>query len=426
MNREQALLDLETLHKDLAAFVYQTLIEHKQPDTAGAQAVMISPAFHDYWWRNSPLFRRIRVSLPVENEYLVSFVGFLEDRFDLGKEFDQEAHERREQIGQAWGMLKLLPLLSDVTFYRRLTFATYAHLLRSFNLRLRSYRAELPGIRLPADLGLPSQPLRWSLGPFSIFWVYAAYMISVAARQVNPIARRRMQDAGRRAITFIERYSNRLTPGDLILADALVTALLADEKLTWDDLAILARSSPISRICRLDDFFRLANGSEEKLINGLRPAGLPQKSEALLILAGSDELPGIHHACAQHLANACRPGRPICLLEEAAQTIYSMAVDRYYPLKETGNKPTEADYQTGAMLLRTYLLAQRDGFLREAAARQPNFAAALPLHSAPLLDMLFEASRRLEPPIGSGLGFWLNKQTRTSYENLVKEMSIYG
>jgi hypothetical protein len=380
MSKKQIFVDIAPLYKELAVFIHGMLIPRQQPTFAGAQTGIPTTAFDDYWWRNSPLFRQIRVSIPVENEYLAPFVGFLEDRFELGKEFDQPAHEQREQIGQTWGMLRLLPLLSDVTFYRELTFVTYAHLLRSFNLRLRSYWAEMPGIRLPADLGLPSAPLRWSLGPFSVMWVYAAYMICVAARQINPSTRKQMILHSERAMLLIEneRYTSYLTSGDLVLADALVTVLLDDEKVQWDELAILARVSPISRICRLNDLYKLANANEDKLMEGLNPRNMPRRSKMLLLLAGSDQIPGIHHACAQQLASTCHPGGHPRLLEEAAQTIYSLAFDRYHPLKETGSKPTEADYHTGALLLRTYLLAQHDGFristtIRRCTSSAPSF-----------------------------------------------------
>ncbi len=336
-------------------------------------------------------------------------------------------------------MLELATLFSDDPLVKTLYFAAFRHLFTEFPLRLRWPPDFIPGRQPALDLGPHSEPLRWKLSWLSIYWVYGAFVVYV----INRIASnheagearsrqhlRQLRVSFRATVKFIGSRAGSHTPGDLLLADSLISTLLRpDLHLNWDgsgEAMHLAQLSPISRICRLEKM--LQSSADE---NNLR-LGLARKSKSdnlspieapeLSILASPDQLPGVHHRLAQHLSYACQPGLPEIFLEEAANTFYNLAQDNfenYRSLLYSKTPPEDGIFQLGSLILSTYRLAWQDGTLQEALRRNEKFST--PLKDVPLLEVLYDISKKSVSPVGFGQRFWLDRKNREFYTRIRKQ-----
>ena len=413
------------------------------------QALHIQPAFDSHIWRNSPLFRKAKKIKPFEVDFLAAIL----QRLDIKKEFDEEAHDKREAIGYTWGMLALFALESDTVFMKHLTLGAFNHLVREFPLRIRTPMFTTAGRYLPKDLGARGKPLRWMLGSLSICWVYSAYLVYALSNEALlskliiskelrlqvrtlkdnlPLVRRSLLMASAEVAAFIEKNAHRHTPGDLLLADALICFLLKNGSgVPWKYIAPLIRLSPISRICRVKAMLNLA-GSRYALRSELRPKGVPIASPELLIIAGSDQLPGIHHRMSQHLADSCNhlgmdilDDEQTTAFEEAAYIMRWLAYDIYERVVRPDVVLTDSDYWVGVLLLRTYQLAHRDGSLRYALSLSHGDYGSALIGGAPFLRILFQ--KAIEQPtdlLSSGWRTLLQPENRRSFEEL--EETYYG
>ena len=120
-NIKQKLNGIITLRDGLIEFIHQAIIEEHTPELTRPQALHIQPAFDSHIWRNSPLFRKAKKIKPFEVDFLAAIL----QRLDIKKEFDEEAHDKREAIGYTWGMLALFALESDTVFMKHLTLGAF-------------------------------------------------------------------------------------------------------------------------------------------------------------------------------------------------------------------------------------------------------------------------------------------------------------
>lgn len=426
-----------SIRAELMAFAQQALIEGQELSLEPRNATMQLLAFDDDSWRHSPLFRVISASSRARSQRYEMLDAVLRSVWNrIGDPYaDQVAHEQREQIGQTWMLLSLMALVTDTTFMQHLTLGGAAHLNRTFPLRLVRPRQSPMARHLPRDLGPPSAPFSWQLGPLSIFWVYGAYLVyalsseTVTRKLAIPpglgervrgiedklldLTRRRLREARDRAVEFIEQRQSWLTPGDFLLADGLVAALLRTPSVTWKNMQVLVRLSPISRICRGRSLLALAGG-DAGLREGLRPNNAPRPWPELSCIAGSDQLPGVHYRLTQALADACQPNTPPAIWEEAEVAMRWLADDAYQRVRQPDAGIEDSVFWVGLLILRVYQLCQRDETLVEVAQRSPR-DFMLGLNRAHLLEALFKAA---SAPGGKGGSGWRNWRTPDHLDKL--------
>jgi hypothetical protein len=423
------------------AFGQQALIEGYALSLEPRDATIHALIFDDDSWRHSPLFRVMSASSRARSQRYEMLDAVLRSLWSrIGDPYaDQVAHEQREQIGQTWMLLSLMTLVTDTAFMQHLTLGAAAHLNRDFPLRLVRPRQSPMVHHLPRDLGPPSAPLPWQLGPLSIFWIYGAYLVytlsseTVTRKLAIPaglgervreiedklldLTRRRLRDARDRVVEFIEQHQSWLTPGDLLLADGLVAALLRTPVVTWKNMQVLVRLSPISRICRGRNLLALA-GEAADLREGLRPNNAPRLWRELSCVAGSDQLPGIHYRLAQALADACQPNTPSVIWEEAELAMRWLADEAYQRVHQPEVGIEDSVFWVGLLILRVYQLCQRDETLVAVAQRSPH-DFMLGLNRAHLLEALFKAASTPGAKGGSG---WRNWRTP---DHLAKLRELY-
>jgi len=271
---------------------------------------------------------------------------------------------------------------------RVLTLGAQSHLLRTVPLRLRPAG---PSDQL-LDLGPGGAP-RWHLGPLSAFYAYCAFLIYVLgseslvrrlalpeemARKAEEIenalnrTRRQLRLAIHQVSQFIHDHEQFLTPGDLLVADGFVAGLIQVELIKWEELAPLARVSPISRILRANALAMLARDPETyrqglgswQIVRGRpEPRGLPFWT-GLYCLAGTDQLPGLHRRVSQCIADVCGPDEFPHTFAEMAEAIKVLV----WEVEPRAIRPDivldDSDYQIGRLLWQAYCLAERDGNLK--------------------------------------------------------------
>jgi hypothetical protein len=431
---------LLALRAELMDFIRQTLIDGRALELGHSQPRLQLQAFDDDRWRHSPLFRVITTSRRAESQWVRMRDAVLRSIWSrVGDPYaDQEAHEHREQIGQRWTLIGLLALLMEPVFMQQLHLGAAAHMFRAFPLRVMRPVTNPLARYLPRDLGPSAGPIRWTFGPLSVLWVYGAYLAAALCNdtfvrrlaippglgerlrgvedKLLELTRRRLRAARDRTVAFIEERLHFLQPGDLLLADGLVTGLLGSPMASWEQISPLVRLSPISRLCRGRELLKLA-GSDMALRLGLRPNNTARLQPELTCLVRTDELPGVHHRLAQALADVCQPGTPEVLREEAATAMRWLADDTYQRLSVAGARPEDGDYWVGLLILRVYRLCRRDGTLERIATDSPQ-DFMLGLNRMHALALLFDATDPQGEPTGSGWRSWLSPDNQQEFKEL--------
>lgn len=422
--------ELLAVRRVLLLFVRRTLIDSGDLYTSGDKPAFLKAAFDSEEWHATPLFRRLDMRRrPTVVKAMSDAVRRLIWDYEHDPYSDQEAHLTRGEIGRDWSFLALLTLQADVEWLRALAHGGLAHLNREYALRLIPLR---PGRGVPAtptDLGSTSNPLPWHPGPLSAVWVYIAYLAALLSNEtiVRRLAippqiailaegwedrllalfQRDLRQSLARGASFLETMGNRLQPGDLVIADGLVAALLRSPLCTWEHLRPLIRISPISRLCRSHNLLQLA-GDYGQFRLGLRPTDQPpaQARPELRLLAGTSTLPGVHHRVAQSLADACQEITPEVLWSEAAATMKLLEDQAFEQIISVEDEPPEEVYWTTLLLVRVYGLCLRDRTLADVVRRSRyDFAAAL--GPGRVIDRLL--NRRPSHLKGRGAEIWYSK-----------------
>jgi hypothetical protein len=365
---------LLAVREELYDFSYQTLIENRAPEAIRARPIVLPLAFDDEGWRHSPLFRKYRTGPAA---WVLDAVDWI---VDLNAEKD--LHAAREAIGQEWSLLFTTALLADAHLMRLFTLGAQSHLMRTVPLRLHP---AVSYAHRPRDLGRVGAPLRWQLGPLSIFYAYGAFLayalgnetlirrialpeaVASPARELEDMLVERIRRHLRSAVVgvtdLIRRYEQHLQPGDLVVADGFLAALLQHSLVTWEDVAPLVSVSPITRILRVRSLLALAGRRAESSLAGYT-MGMPSWP-GLLCLAETDQLPGLHQRLSQYMADACYVDAldstiSETVFDETASAVYWIADHVQERLNRSQAPPTEADYWSGVLLWRMYRLAHRD------------------------------------------------------------------
>ncbi len=277
------------------------------------------------------------------------------------KSANQDEMAKSEDL---WGILPLSILSSDEYFMQLLTLASTSHLMRSFPTTL-------------SDLG------QITLSPLSIFWAYAGYLTQLLNRNFNAFPNKIL--LYRNGNTYNDLYSKLLlvarliehfewqsTPGDLILADAIVSTFLSQpEGVEWDWLLPLARLSPISQICHSKNLWKASKENTAFIAQLIRGPGNigDRPMKGLSVIASAHQFGGLHHRLSQLLADSCQSSNESTVIDLSSNLVDWLAREIHKRLKNTTDR-TEADFFASLLVLRAYWLAFHDGNLKNLLHRR--------------------------------------------------------
>lgn len=417
-------MDLEQLLPALKHFLSTAILTSEeglavQPQSAGRESLLLDLIFNSEEWLGSPLYRKVKLISPNEANLVNRLRIAVDEALVLhpDDDFDMPGHQTRMEIGQEWALLRLVALISDGELMRAASLAALLHQYRAYPLRLQS-PVEVGAERfLPRDQGSFRRPLRWKLGPLSVIWIYAACLVWHGLPSNDRVESYGIKNAVQAAARLIYTLAHLLTPGDLALADALITTLARTPGISWQLLAPLARLSPLTRLCHIDVLFTASQLTPLEFDHSMERSQWDTYWGVILpIFTGSDQLPGAHHRASQCLADALQPAALEVSLQEASATMRYLSQPIYKRILEAPETTSGHDYQTGALLCRALTFAHRDGMLEKRLERSSDYLS--PLFATPFLKMLYDASLRITPPYGPGERYWINPVHRRGFMQL--------
>jgi hypothetical protein len=217
--------------------------------------------------------------------------------------------------------------------------------------------------------------------------------------QINAMQRHVRWTVQRIAFLIAQNHAH-LTAGDLIVADGLISVLIANPTAQWRDFEAMLRVSPLTRLLRAERLAELAG--DPALVARLRPRRFVTDWEdsGILQLAQAGYIPGMHFRLAQCLADACHPNFHPLLFEEMASVVEWLNDTIVYNLREREKDlgtdlcfPTEGEFWVGALVTRAVSLVERDGFLQSLKARSATGGFLKPFNTDGLVDLLYRSLR---------------------------------